>query len=62
MARLIHHGTFAALPAPRPIDLGRIWLLLTQLAVLGAIGLVLTIAIVNTILGAPGAEPAYTPY
>ena len=62
MARLIHHGTFPALPATRPVDLGRVFLLLTQLMILGGIGLLLTLAIINAILGAPTAEPAYSPY
>lgn len=62
MARLIHHDAFPALPVTQPLDLGRVFLVLTQLLVLGGIGVFLTLAILNTVLGTPPAEPTYQPY
>ena len=62
MARLVQNHTFSALPALRPLDLGRVLLVLSQLAVLGGIGLFLALAILNTVLGSGGTEGGYTPY
>lgn len=62
MARILHHQTLPTLPAARPVAPGHALLVLTQLVLLGAIGLIIAIAIVNTILGTPQSEPVVSPY
>jgi hypothetical protein len=62
MARLVHHTSYPAVSFPRSIDLGRVFLVLVQLVVLGGIGLFIAMAVINSILGAPASEPVYRPY
>jgi len=62
MARLLHRHAYPTLHLGRPVYPGRLLFLILQLAVLSGIGLFLALAIVNTILGTPPAQPAYSPY
>jgi hypothetical protein len=60
MARLIQHHLYPTLPATRSIDVTRLFVLFMQFAVIGAIGIFLVLAIVNTVLGTPSVDTAYT--
>ena len=62
MARLAHHRSYLTLPVLRPLNSGQALFILTQLAVLGGIAFFIALAVVNTILGTPQAEPVYSPY
>ena len=61
MARIVPNYTYATRALAR-IDLRRALLLAMQYAIVGGIGLFIVLAIVNTLLGAPEAQPAYNPY
>ena len=61
MARILNYTTETSRTLTS-IDYGRLLLLAAQYAIVGGIGLFILLAIVNTVLGAPSAEPAYSPY
>ena len=61
MARLLQQSTYTTRTLAH-IDLGRLLLLAAQYAVVGGIVFFIVLAIVNTVLGAPQAETAYSPY
>jgi Na+/H+ antiporter NhaB len=61
MARFLEYSSSTTRTIAR-IDRGRMVLLAVQYVVLGGIGLFIALAIVNTVLGAPSAEPGYNPY
>lgn len=61
MARILQTTTHTTRTLGQ-IDYGRLLFLAMQYAVVGGIGLFIVLAIVNTVLGASGAAPAYSPY
>jgi hypothetical protein len=61
MARIVPNYRYNSRALTR-IDLGRALLLAMQYAIVGGIGLFIVLAVVNSLLGAPDAQPAYNPY
>ena len=61
MARILQHYKYTSRTLAH-VDVGRLLLLTAQYAVVGGIVFFILLAIVNTILGSPQAETAYSPY
>lgn len=62
MARLIHQHAYPTLRFAATLDISQLLLASMQVAVLGGIAVFVILAIVNSVLGTPPQEPAYTPY